>query len=227
LGHHDGICTNSLPETEEKLQNCLGNWFIFADWKLAFDAILAAEDDTPAAVAAIDSLCTTPVRTINSTATPARQILQLNALETDLMDAIAELKTRKRIVGTAPSLKDLLNPVQEREIGDSQFRFPGGDSEILAQAVHEARGEDPSVADDESDEESEMGEDGLSYQEGMELCEKLEKACVIRSNVDGVAVLDLQRQLRKMRIHFRWLETDSRKQSTLDTFWSKPNMPLQ
>jgi hypothetical protein len=52
---------NSLPETEEKLKNCLGNQFIFADWKPAFDAILAAEDDTPAAVAAIDSLRTTPV----------------------------------------------------------------------------------------------------------------------------------------------------------------------
>jgi hypothetical protein len=72
-----------------------------------------------------------------------------------------------------------------------------------------------------------MGEDGLSYQEGMELCEKLEKACVIHLNADGVAVLDLQRQLRKIQIHFHRLETDSQKQSTLDTFWSKPNMSLQ
>jgi hypothetical protein len=41
-----------------------------------------------------------------------------------------------------------------------------------------------------------MEKDGLYYQEGMELCEKLEKACVIHSNVDGVVTLDLQRQSR-------------------------------
>jgi hypothetical protein len=46
----------SLPETEKRLQSHLGPRYSGADWKVAFDMVLEAEDDTAAAVAAIEKL---------------------------------------------------------------------------------------------------------------------------------------------------------------------------
>jgi hypothetical protein len=43
------------------------------------------------------------------------------------------LQQRKHIHGTAPTLKDLLNPIEETEISHLDYRFPGGDNEIVAQ----------------------------------------------------------------------------------------------
>ena len=36
-------------------------------------------------------------------------------------------------------LEDLLNPVEEREIGESEFHFPGGDAEIIAKVIWESQ----------------------------------------------------------------------------------------
>jgi hypothetical protein len=120
-----------------------------------------------------------------------------------------------------PTLEELLNPDGEDEIGDSPHRFPGGDDEILAEAVKQTPGDNPDVINEESDRDSDPEDsDGLSYQEGAALCERLEKACIIHADADGVSVLDLQKQLRKMRGHFQQLEFAAQKQCTLDKFWS-------
>ena len=74
-----------------------------------------------------------------------------------------------------------------------------------------------SGSEDGSDDDDDEGVD-LPYHEGAELCERLEKVCVIHCNADGVSVLALQNQLRKLRAHFRHLELASLKQTTLDTF---------
>jgi hypothetical protein len=58
----------------------------------------------------------------SATQTPTR-IPQLENLETELVNAVTELKARKRIVGTPPSLEDLLNPIEEKEVGDSPYAF--------------------------------------------------------------------------------------------------------
>jgi hypothetical protein len=60
----------------------------------------------------------------------------------------------------------------------------------------------------------------LSYREGAELCEKLERSCVIHSDAEGVSVLELQKQLRRMRGYFHHLEFALRKQSTLKNFFT-------
>jgi hypothetical protein len=49
------------------------------------------------------------------------KIAQLAALEAELMDSVAELKTCKHIFGTAPTLEELLNPIQECEVGDLPY----------------------------------------------------------------------------------------------------------
>jgi hypothetical protein len=101
------------------------------------------------------------------------------------MSSVLKLCTHRQIVGTAPTLDELLNPIKEQEIGDSLYRFPGGDADILAEATRLPA--DQSV-EDESDESDREMVDELSYREGAELCEKLERSCVIHSDVVGVFV---------------------------------------
>src|SRR5882724_9776130 len=130
-------------------------------------------------------------------------IPQLARLETGLMDCVSDLKTHKRIFGTAPTLEDLLNPVEEKEIGDSAFSFPGRDVDIVAAVMRETTGGDKAAREDrESDDENEPDVIGLSFGEGGELCQQLEKACVLYSDADGVKVLELQAQLWKLHRHF-------------------------
>jgi hypothetical protein len=74
--------------------------------------------------------------------------------------------------------------------------------------------------DDESDESDGEMVDELSYRESAELCEKLERSCVIHLDAEGVSVLELQKQLRRMKGHFCHLEFASRKQSTLNNFFT-------
>src|SRR5258705_7691196 len=101
----------SLPETEEWLQCYLGSQYAYNDWKAAFDAVLHAEDDTATSVAAVEKLRTEAIAqalapVINDQpSSQLRPVLpQLTTLETELMDSVAELKNRKRIVGTTPTL---------------------------------------------------------------------------------------------------------------------------
>lgn len=210
-----------MPETEKWLQDHLGDCYSYNDWKHAFDAVFTAKDDIVVAIVAIESL--QKVATQQHNPTQKLLIPQLTHLEDGLIKSVTELKNRKCIVGEAPTLEDLLNPAEENEIGDSPFQFPGGDDEILAQVANESAQDSnkPESDDDEKEEE----DSGLSFREGIDLCEKLEKACIIHSDAEGVAVLELQKQLRRFRGHFRWLEFASQKQVTLDTFW-RPDVQM-
>jgi len=218
----------SLPDTLSSLESHLGDRYVYADWKPAIDAVFTAEDDTLKALDALEVLRakanpqSSPnnnTATHNKTLATTPIIPQLTAFETDLMESVAELHRRRRIVGTVPTLEDLLNPIQEREIGDSPYRFPAGDDDIVAEVLKETEGSQQEVEEIVSDDDGGPEEVGISSQEVAELCERLEKVCVIHSDAHGVDVLRLQGQLRKLRGHFRRLDTASRKQSRLDAFW--------
>jgi len=76
---------------------------------------------------------------------------QLQGLEADLIHAVDSLQKCKRIRGTAPTLEDL-NPIEETEIGHSDYRFPGGNDEIVAEALRattNAQDEDVDEAEEE------------------------------------------------------------------------------
>jgi hypothetical protein len=60
-------------------------------------------------------------------------IPQLQHLEEGLMDSVSQLQQWKHIIGTPLSLNELLNPLKEQEVGDSPYRFAGGDEEIIAE----------------------------------------------------------------------------------------------
>jgi len=119
----------------------LADRYQFADWKPAFDAVFAAEDNVEKVVSAIEDLekqartVTPTAPTVPSPTAPRHELNQLSLLENDLMECVTKLGDRKRICGTRLTLEDLLNPVEEREIGESEFRFPSGDAEIIAQVI--------------------------------------------------------------------------------------------
>jgi hypothetical protein len=66
----------------------------------------------------------------------------------------------------------------------------------------------------------------VSCREVIQLCERLEKVCVTHSDTEGVAILELQRQLRKLRGHFCHVEVATQKQSTLDSFFTPQDVEM-
>ncbi|KAH9010168.1 hypothetical protein EDB83DRAFT_2173810, partial [Lactarius deliciosus] len=130
----------SLPDAEARLQAHLGHHFCSADWKSAFDIIFEAEDDIPAAAAMIEKMATQAIAHTMTVSSPNPSIAthasfsQLKDLEADLMCAIDSLQKCKCIRGTALTLEDLLNPIEETEIGHSDYQFPGSDDKIVAEA---------------------------------------------------------------------------------------------
>ncbi|KAG1891749.1 uncharacterized protein F5891DRAFT_916658, partial [Suillus fuscotomentosus] len=133
----------TLPNAQEQLAARLGLKYHYNDWKPAFDAIFAAKDDEMAAATAIDHLASKSL--YPAAAAPHLQeglpkpptrplqpsLPQLSQLETELMNTIEDLQHRKQICGTAPTLEDLLNPIEEDVIGHTGLEFPGGDDEII------------------------------------------------------------------------------------------------
>jgi hypothetical protein len=88
--------------------------------------------------------------------------------------------------------------LQYTGIGDSPYRFEGGDAEIVAEVRYEmavACGEIIELDDSDSEDEGDM--DGPSRHEVMELCERLEKVC-FKFGSEKFS-LELPRQLRKFR----------------------------
>jgi hypothetical protein len=192
-GIHD-----SMLDTEEELHRHLSDQYVTVDWKLTFNAIFEAEEDNTATFAALEKLeaAVKVLRAMDSplaqAASPTQPSLpQLVSLKTDFMSSVVELKTHKRIVDTAPMLKDLLNPVEEWKVSESPYDFPGGDEEIMQQAVQDVNRAKMIEGSDSKDEGNNDGDEmvDLLYHEGAELCEWLEKACVIHCNADGVSVL--------------------------------------
>ena len=193
----------TLPDAEEHLKSHLGDRYNQQDWQPALDAVMNAEGDIPCAQEAIHHLASKSQfprlkikisrRLVKPESPP-----QLVDAEKGLMDSIEELVKRKRIIGPPPTLEDLVNPIKEQEVGNSPYRFEGGDAEIVAEVRNEmavARGEVIEVDSDSEDE----GDAVPSRHEVMKLCEALEKTC-IRYGGENFS-LELPRQLRKYRAH--------------------------
>jgi hypothetical protein len=227
----------TMPKTEEHLKAHLGPLYRFEDWKPAFDAVFSTENDTAAAIAIIDKLTldalgppsshstshpnvSRPSATMGEVTVTRPFLPQLEELEINLMRSVSTLQERKRVRGTAPTLEDLLNPMEETTIGNSPYSFPGGDDEIIAEAVQLTNGE-PDPTEDSDDPDNEGEEDSVSVREGLVLCEQLDKLCLRHPDADGVSILVLQQQLRKFRVHLHHLEANSQKQTTLDAFWGE------
>ena len=85
-----------------------------------------------------------------------------------------------------PTLEDLVNPIEEHEVGDLPYRIEGGDAEIVAEVQHEmavTQGEIIEL-DDEDDDKDDDNSNFLPHQEVMKLCALLEKTCIGYGDLD-------------------------------------------
>ncbi|TFK35609.1 hypothetical protein BDQ12DRAFT_737502 [Crucibulum laeve] len=92
---------------------------------------------------------------------------ELEEAEAALLDAVGQLHSRRRIIGTTMSLEEMLNPVEELEIGDSPYKFEGGDDEIVKAinheiAVQEGRAMNIEASDGSDDDDKEEVEEKVS-----------------------------------------------------------------
>ena len=103
------------------------------------------------------------------------------------MDSIDDLVKRKWIIGPPPTLDDLVDPIEECEIGDSLYRFEGGDAKIVAEFLHEMAVTQSEIIelDDEDDDEDDEDKDFLACHKVINLCTLLKKACIRYGDLDS------------------------------------------
>ncbi|KIO03181.1 hypothetical protein M404DRAFT_76952, partial [Pisolithus tinctorius Marx 270] len=128
-----------LPNAERQLHDTLGNHYLATDWDPVLKIVMDAENNISKALEGLDMFTLrifgchltqlTLSHTPQITATPA----QLSNVEKDLSAAVNNLKQHKRIIGSPLTLDEMLNPVEEEEVGDSDYSFEGGDKAIIAQ----------------------------------------------------------------------------------------------
>ncbi|KAG8220791.1 hypothetical protein J3R82DRAFT_2226 [Butyriboletus roseoflavus] len=119
--------------------------------------------------------------------------LELKQAESELMQAVKKLHAHKCIHGTWPTLEELLNPVKEKEVGNSPYHYPGGDEEIIAKVKNKAS---PDVNVDSNNDSGDEGDDKsppeFTYQQGEDLCTQMEQLCLQCVNIDSVDLNNLQ-----------------------------------
>ena len=96
----------------------------------------------------------------------------------------------------------MLNPIEEREVSDSEYRFEGGEDEIVDQVNHEMalkRGEIKEIESD--DEEEDEQEEDIGIGELRSLCEKVE--CLSLKYGGSETCLYLFQSLRQFWIQLR------------------------
>ena len=121
-----------------------------------------------------------------------------------------------------PTLKDLLNPKEEKEVSDSMYNYPGGNTDIIAELEVKqgevAQADNSRCSDDKSDDNRLRGP-VVTTQLGIALCRDVESLCLQNADADGVNINLLQSQLQKLHSRLHWVEFESHTQVTLDHFF--------
>ncbi|KIK19782.1 hypothetical protein PISMIDRAFT_13430 [Pisolithus microcarpus 441] len=159
----------TLPEAEKQLRDILTAHYVDIDWQPALDAVMQAEGDSDAAIAAVETLAT-------------------------ISSYLTELKGCNRIFGEPMALSNFLEPAEEAEVPDP-LDSGGGDEAIVAQVCWEIAERNGDVIEVESDDECEPEQD-ISLTEALTLCKQLEPACLQFTDLDSQVTLDLLKHLR-------------------------------
>lgn len=208
----------TLPEAEKRLQDILTTHYVDTDWRPALDAVMQAEGDSDAAVAAVETLATSASnRTGLKIRIPARPPPQLVTLENEVSSYLTELKSRNRIFGEPMALDNFLEPAEEAEVPDP-LDFSGGDEAIVAQVHQEIAEGNGEVIEVESEDECEA-EQEISATETLALCKRLEPACLQFTDLDSQVTLDLLKHLRLFRGRLQRVVDRNAKQTKISAFF--------
>ncbi|KAH9010866.1 hypothetical protein EDB84DRAFT_1445442 [Lactarius hengduanensis] len=174
-------------------------------WRQALAAITGSETTE----AALDELAKFKAIAENDTVEAGDLDGPIKEVETELMNAVAELKARRRIFGPLPSFEDLVNPPGEQEIGENPDRFES-DADIVEMVRKGVSGE-AAVEDDSEIEECQPPQMGRL--EMAKLCETLGSVC-IGAGVE--AGYELSKVLRKFKSQIWALDVQRSTQQRLD-----------
>lgn len=143
--------------------------------------------------------------------------------EAQLASAVEELCKRNQVHGKHLTLDEILDPTQERQIGKTEFNFPGGDEEIVQMVQSETLKTAMEIVDDDADNDNDGNSDEpeMLPQDFIKLCKQLEQACISHADVLEVDIFGLQKQLRLLWGHSHCLMHENEKQTTLDTFFKR------
>lgn len=199
-----------LPQAEESLQSLLGDRYVNADWEPVLKVVMDAENDGVKALEGLDQLTEKLFglkisQLSNNSSALTRQEpyafapslmppQQLSEAENDLNNAVDDLKRRNQIVGTPLTLEEILDPIEEREISDSEYRFEGGDNDIVDQVNHEMAVKKGEIVEIEEEEEAEAD---VGIGEIIQMCEQVARLSHKYGDVE--TSLDLSRNLRQLR----------------------------
>ncbi len=167
----------SLPEVHAHLQEHLGDKYVANEWNKSLDSVLRAEDDTDAALAALDALRNQWAPYGPSELCEVATITNKhNKVEEEPLELVAQLKEQRRIFGQPCTLNELLDP-EECKIGENPYGFRGGDAEIVGVVQQEmalARG---NIMEIDSDDKPEVVPPSL--QEMIDMCWNMEEYCMV------------------------------------------------
>lgn len=214
-----------LPELEAEVKLLLGVHYRDSDWGEAYNLVLEPDDDVSITIAALDLLrqttCSPLAPTVAKPACPVACSEQIQTAERDLLSAVDQLRQRNRVRGLALTAEELLDPVEERQIGYSEFEFPNGDEDIVRAVKEKLSGStvEPETVDDDSDEADEPAseEPSVSLYDIAAMCKQLEKACIEHADAPGIDVLSLQKSLLRFRGHVHRLAQQQDQQSLQQT----------
>ena len=214
----------SLPNAEIRLQAHLGNRYIDSDWRPALKAVMDAEGSSEVALGAIQDLeHEAKHRPGIKIRIPRQEVppwIADSEAEAQLMETIQDLKARNRIFGNPPTLGELLEPPEEKEIRLGPSLELERSDEAIVDIVHkEMAGTDGEVIEVESDDEDQPMVPSITRTNASLLCEQLKQA--VKEHGDMEEILTLTHHLHLFRANLRRQELLHSQQARLDRYFKK------
>ncbi|KIK27110.1 hypothetical protein PISMIDRAFT_93841, partial [Pisolithus microcarpus 441] len=113
----------SLPGAECQLHNILGDCYLATDWDLVLKVVMDADNNITRALEGLNTFtlrifsCDLTQLTHSHTPQVPATPMQLSNVEQDLSTAVDNLKQHRQIIGMPLTLDEMLNPVEEEEVG--------------------------------------------------------------------------------------------------------------
>jgi hypothetical protein len=200
--------TMTHPQAESAVRAALGADYREEEWEGVLSAVLDAENKTSVALKAIEEAERTsrnhqPASAPKTSCPTISTLLVVPALANDadsraveaqLVERVAELKRQNRIFGAPPTLDQMLDAPQEREIGLSEAILET-DEAILEQLQQEAADGADGASDDEDD-EMDIGAPQLAASQVLKLCRQLEQVGLASTKVSGSVMAAVVRKFR-------------------------------
>ncbi|KAJ3715974.1 hypothetical protein DFJ43DRAFT_1043433 [Lentinula guzmanii] len=215
------------PEAESALETLYGDAVVDERWTPILNEItdLEPDSDMTPILSRIDAHLTqnssqTP---LNITTPPKDSRLQ--SAEKELMDHVQELRKRNRIHGQPFTVDEIIDPVEEAEIGEEEGRYGENAVEkIVKQVRYEQAVKNGEIIEVEDEDENEQdAPPDISLRDLVATCKTLQTQCLTRNLEDPKLAeqgMELMEQIRRFQGAVQKYSAKNAKQASLDEFFS-------